>query len=166
MPLCFIAYVWLALTRSAERGVRSGQLPPPNAQPSTIHTIRHFLSPVTRRLPLADTCRSALVLLLIGFWFDGGLFKLATGTIFWVLLELSRAPLRFLSPSGGERIPRSDRSRLEPLNRRRERSAEHRLGQLNFLRTNEPRRCSALRFMERATKGRLCNLEIRVGRGN
>src|SRR5439155_6695932 len=51
-----------------------------------------------------------------------------------------------LSPSEGERIRRSDLSRLEPLNPRRERSAEHRLGQLNVRPTNEPRRCSALRL--------------------
>jgi len=30
------------------------------------------------------------VVLLIGFWFDGGLFKLATGSTFWILLELGK----------------------------------------------------------------------------
>jgi hypothetical protein len=30
------------------------------------------------------------VVLLVGFWFDGGLFKLATGATFWILLELGR----------------------------------------------------------------------------
>jgi hypothetical protein len=29
--------------------------------------------------------------LLVGFWFDGGLFELATAATFWVLLELGRA---------------------------------------------------------------------------
>jgi hypothetical protein len=28
--------------------------------------------------------------LLVGFWFDGGLFKLATAAPFWILLELGR----------------------------------------------------------------------------
>jgi O-antigen ligase len=32
--------------------------------------------------------RGALIVLLIGFWFDGGLFKLALATPFWVFLEL------------------------------------------------------------------------------
>jgi hypothetical protein len=27
---------------------------------------------------------------LVGFWFDGGLFKLATAAPFWILLELGR----------------------------------------------------------------------------
>jgi hypothetical protein len=25
---------------------------------------------------------------LVAFWFDGGLFKLATAAVFWILLEL------------------------------------------------------------------------------
>lgn len=36
------------------------------------------------------TVGSGAVVLLVGFWFDGGLFKLATGVGFWVLLELAR----------------------------------------------------------------------------
>ena len=28
--------------------------------------------------------------MLVGFWFDGGLFKLATPVLFWILLELGR----------------------------------------------------------------------------
>jgi hypothetical protein len=35
-------------------------------------------------------CRSGSIVLLVGFWFDGGLFKLATATVFWTLMELSR----------------------------------------------------------------------------
>jgi len=31
--------------------------------------------------------RSAVIVLLVGFWFDGGLFKLATASLFWTLLE-------------------------------------------------------------------------------
>jgi len=35
-------------------------------------------------------CRAGAVVLLVGFWFDGGLFKLATAAPFWILLELGR----------------------------------------------------------------------------
>jgi O-antigen ligase len=35
-------------------------------------------------------CRSGSIVLLVGFWFDGGLFKLATATVFWTFMELSR----------------------------------------------------------------------------
>jgi hypothetical protein len=28
--------------------------------------------------------------MLVAFWFDGGLFKLATAAVFWILLELSQ----------------------------------------------------------------------------
>jgi hypothetical protein len=31
------------------------------------------------------SCRAATILLLVGFWFDGGLFKLPLATVFWVL---------------------------------------------------------------------------------
>jgi len=40
---------------------------------------------------LRATCRAGAIVLLIGFWFDGGLFKLATGSVFWILLELGRS---------------------------------------------------------------------------
>jgi len=36
-------------------------------------------------------CRAAVVAMLVEFWFDGGLFKLATASVFWILLELGRA---------------------------------------------------------------------------
>jgi hypothetical protein len=39
---------------------------------------------------LGITCRAGAMVLLVGFWFDGGLLKLATATVFWVLLELGR----------------------------------------------------------------------------
>jgi hypothetical protein len=37
---------------------------------------------------LKATCRAGAIVLLVGFWFDGGLFKLATASTFWILLEL------------------------------------------------------------------------------
>ena len=40
---------------------------------------------------LATVCRAGALVLLVGFWFDGGLFKLATGAPFWILMELGRA---------------------------------------------------------------------------
>ncbi|HEX5219470.1 MAG TPA: O-antigen ligase family protein [Verrucomicrobiae bacterium] len=33
-------------------------------------------------------CRAGAIVLLVGFWFDGGLFRFATGPIFWILLAL------------------------------------------------------------------------------
>jgi hypothetical protein len=41
-------------------------------------------------LDSAAVCRAGAVVLLVGFWFDGGLFKLATAATFWILLELGR----------------------------------------------------------------------------
>ncbi len=36
-------------------------------------------------------CRSGELALAAGFWFDGGLFKLPTAAMFWILLELGRS---------------------------------------------------------------------------
>jgi hypothetical protein len=49
------------------------------------------------RSPISDllstTCRAGTTVLLVGFWFDGGLFKLPTAAAFWILLDLGRADL-------------------------------------------------------------------------
>jgi hypothetical protein len=37
---------------------------------------------------LPATCHAGAMVLLVGFWFDGGLFKLPTAATFWILLEL------------------------------------------------------------------------------
>ena len=37
---------------------------------------------------LKTTCHAGAIVLLVGFWFDGGLFKLSTGSTFLILLEL------------------------------------------------------------------------------
>jgi O-antigen ligase len=46
---------------------------------------------------LRVTCRAGAIVLLTGFWFDGGLFKLATGGICWILLELGREDIASVS---------------------------------------------------------------------
>jgi O-antigen ligase len=68
--LCFVMYVTLSLIR---------HLPEPTDHWSLITD--YWLKAV---------CRSAAIVLLVGFWFDGGLFKLATAAPFWILLELGR----------------------------------------------------------------------------
>jgi O-antigen ligase len=42
---------------------------------------------------LQATCRAGAIVLLVGFWFDGGVFKLPTASTFWILLELGRRDL-------------------------------------------------------------------------
>jgi hypothetical protein len=37
---------------------------------------------------LRCACRAGALVMLVAFWFDGGLFKLATASVFWILLEL------------------------------------------------------------------------------
>jgi hypothetical protein len=73
--ICFLIYVGLSL--------RSPQLP---RGPESGFGVNDF-----KDLDwLQATCRAGAIVLLVGFFFDGGLFKLATGSVFWILLELGR----------------------------------------------------------------------------
>ena len=48
---------------------------------------------------LQVTCRAGAIVLIVAFWFDGGLFTLATAGVFWILLELGSASPRSLAPT-------------------------------------------------------------------
>ena len=78
--LCFAVYGVLALS-----GRQRSALP---AEPTLDFRLWTLDSPAV--------CQAGAVVLLVGFWFDGGLFRLATGATFWILLELGRQ-----SPRGG-----------------------------------------------------------------
>jgi hypothetical protein len=41
---------------------------------------------------IKTTCRAAALAMLVEFWLDGGLFKLATASVFWISLELGASP--------------------------------------------------------------------------
>jgi O-antigen ligase len=63
---CFGIYLWLSLFKNSAFSLQPLEL-------------------------LPATCRAGAIVLLVGFWFDGGLFKLATASTFWILLELGSA---------------------------------------------------------------------------
>ncbi len=75
---CFLGYVGLSLVSSQWSAVSS---------PRTKATDYQLLT--TDSLAKA-TCRAGALVLLISFWFDGGLFRLATATVFWMLMEVGR----------------------------------------------------------------------------
>jgi O-antigen ligase len=77
---CFGMYLYLALWRRvscAGRGVPTAETAGAN-------------SPISEADWLKAVCRAGAIVLLVGFWFDGGLFRLATAGTFWVLIELGR----------------------------------------------------------------------------
>jgi len=78
---CFCMYAGGCLVRGARSGVRSRER-------RTDAGASDFGLRTSDFLPAV--CRAGAVVLLVGFWFDGGLFKLATGATFWILLELGR----------------------------------------------------------------------------
>jgi O-antigen ligase len=68
--LCFGMYIWLTLTGKTRIADRQDA---------------HAASELDW---LKTTCRAGAIVLLVGFWFDGGLFELPTAATFWILLEL------------------------------------------------------------------------------
>jgi hypothetical protein len=93
--VCFLVYVGLSLARSSERKTGTSPRPSPQcgegeARESVERTSILHCSSSIHPDGLRTACRAGAIVLLIGFWFDGGLFKLATGAVFWILLELAR----------------------------------------------------------------------------
>jgi hypothetical protein len=78
--LCFVAYVGLALKQKSE--VRSHES-------ESLQQIGNRKSEIGNR----TACRAGAIVLLVAFWFDGGLFDLPTASVFWILLELGTSDL-------------------------------------------------------------------------
>lgn len=67
-------------------------------------------------------CRAGAIVLLVAFWFDGGLFKLSTAAVFWILLELG-----------------SERQMLKAENRKSEIIQQSEIGNRKLTRVSSPR---------------------------
>jgi O-antigen ligase len=81
---CFGMYLWLSLTGKAESRKQKAEIESQDLKSDLWPPASDFLS---------ATCRAGAIVLLVGFWFDGGLFELPTASTFWTLLELGRADL-------------------------------------------------------------------------
>ncbi len=68
---CFAMYIWLTLKGIDESGKQRAEIRDPDW--------------------LKTVCHAGAIVLLVGFWFDGGLFKLPAAATFWILLELGSA---------------------------------------------------------------------------
>jgi hypothetical protein len=68
--ICFVAYSYLSF-RGRGR-----------------HSVRAVGGQGTARPTIQTACRAGALMLLVAFWFDGGLFTLATASVFWILLDL------------------------------------------------------------------------------
>jgi hypothetical protein len=90
--ICFLVYIGLSLFGNAEGGNQKVEIQASGTGGTHFPTLAKPSSP--RHLPpsafLAATCRAGAIVLLVGFWVDGGLFKLPTACVFWMLLELGR----------------------------------------------------------------------------
>ena len=105
--LCFVMYVGLSLRASPKSNVQCPKFQAVNPQIMAQRLEnsgqqsedgrpgKELPAPPTLDFRLwtldsAAVCRAGAIVLLVGFWFDGGLFRLAAGATFWILLELGR----------------------------------------------------------------------------
>lgn len=99
---CFGMYLWLSLTwqeKSAPQPEAASQPEPEEQQRATVFGDWTFNA-------LQATCRAGTIVLLTGFWFDGGLFKLPTAVTFWILLEMGGLGGHQISTLAKDRVPR------------------------------------------------------------
>jgi len=93
--LCFVAYVGLALKQKSE-----------------VRSQKHFnKSEIGNQV----ACRAGAIVLLVAFWFDGGLFDLPTAAVFWMLLELgkSNGEGRWKNAETGQKMETALKSSIE-----------------------------------------------------
>ena len=76
---CFVSYVGLSLLRNWGHGLGSLAAVPAESK-------SNMLCKEWQSLP----CRGGVIVLLIGFWLEQGLFWVALAVPFWILLELAR----------------------------------------------------------------------------
>jgi prepilin-type N-terminal cleavage/methylation domain-containing protein len=113
--VCFVAYVALRL-RSPKSKVQSpkSQLAREDARPTNRQDACATLDIGHRTLDSTQVaCRAGAVVLLVAFWFDGGLFTLATASVFWILLELGTEASRKTEARGQKAEDRSLTSDLQ-----------------------------------------------------
>jgi O-antigen ligase len=82
---CFLTYVRLCLRgiNSRSPGAKQGdEMEGRTPNNKTVFTRRESNEVV------AMACRSTAIVMLVAFWFDGGLFMLPVAALFWILLEL------------------------------------------------------------------------------
>jgi O-antigen ligase len=83
--LCFVAYVGLCFRRVGRASRLSSEARQREHEKNFAPTLplRAGETPA-----LLYACRAGALAMLVAFWFDGGLFKLAKAAVFWILLEL------------------------------------------------------------------------------
>ena len=88
--LCFVAYVGLCFRKVG----RASRLSSEARQREHITDVASASPMRAGETPdLLYACRAGALTMLVAFWFDGGLFKLATAAVFWVLLELGSSEM-------------------------------------------------------------------------
>ena len=72
------------------------------------------MSLIARHSSLQMACRAGALVFLVAFWFDGGLFTLATASVFWILLELGADAEGGMKERFGKRNAAMEESLVSP----------------------------------------------------
>ena len=108
--LCFVGYVALCFRVGRASRLSLTLNGRPKGPTSTDERLfldgdRRDACPTSLRI----ACRSAALAMLVAFWFDGGLFTLATAAVFWILLELGSERQKLKTEMlNAEIIPKSE----------------------------------------------------------
>lgn len=101
--LCFIVYVALRLGVDERFWKKAESAGGKNGNRKT-KIGNEAMSPVTchpsTEASLRVACRAGALVLAVAFWFNGGLFILATASVFWILLELGAETQKRNAASG------------------------------------------------------------------
>ncbi len=89
---CFLAYLWLSLARKPRVG---SQVSESAAFDSGLPAAPERSNGGWTLAWPAMAGRAGVIVLLIGFWFDGGFFRLPAGPVFWILMGLVRLEPEF-----------------------------------------------------------------------
>lgn len=86
--LCFAGYLALCFTGGTGKSGSKGMPGESSGPLAEVDRGPHRIVMENSSFGIFRACRAGALVLLVAFWFDGGLFTLATGPLFWILLEL------------------------------------------------------------------------------
>lgn len=90
--LCFVIYVALCFRHSPHIDLsKAFSDSRGNGDRTSLSSVSHHFALKGGHEALRASCLAGALVFIVAFWFDGGLFKLPTAAMFWVLLELGRA---------------------------------------------------------------------------
>lgn len=110
---CLVVYVAFCFRGRVRRPLGDGLYgQPPNVGQGPDPTLSPLSSQLSPEESVRIACRAGSLSMLVSFWFDDGLFKLATASVFWILLELGKTGFKPLLCGRLNQKPRCGKTNL------------------------------------------------------